>query len=171
MRYKTKEDIIIDMSTKKCWNINKDLAIKATQYIPKGRFLIYSTMHYVTIYSIIKAKLAEIKDPIQKYAYLDCLSMNYLDMGSERINAGLDIATGVLSGTVLGLSITDLNFSNMELAYTVLTIIAIQAVKAINLSFRKWNFYQLVLSKLKEELPQKKEDQHELDTSKRNPIG
>ena len=57
MRYRTKEDIIVDMSTKKCWNINKDLAIKATQDIPKGRFLIYSTMHYVTIYSIIKAKL------------------------------------------------------------------------------------------------------------------
>lgn len=171
MRYKTKEDIINDMSTKKCWNINKDLAIKATQDIPKGRFLIYSTMHYVTIYSIINTKLAEIKEPIQKYAYLDCLSMNYLDMGAERINAGLDIATGILSGTVLGLSITDLNFSNMELAYTVLTILAIQAVKAINLSFRKWNFYQLVLSKLKEELSQEKEELHDVETSERNPIG
>lgn len=171
MRYKTKEQIVNDMSTKRCWDIKKGLAIEATKDISSGRFLIYSTMHYVTIYRIIKAKLTKIKDPIQKVAYIDCLSMNYLDMGSERINAGLDIASGVLSGTILGLSITDLNLSSLEFAYTLLIILLIQALKAINLSSRKWNFYQLILHQIKDELTKETEELHDEESSERNPIG
>lgn len=152
MKHITKKEIIDDVSSKRCWDISKDFAHKATKDIPTKPFLIFSIMHYTTIYSIIKAKLEDINDSVQRIAYLDCLSMNYMDKGSERINAALDIATGVLSGGVLGFSISDLSYSSLELACTLLMILVFQAIKAINLSFRKWDFYQMVLSQLKSEL-------------------
>lgn len=152
MRYKTKENIIDDMSTKKCWGISKEFAEKATREIPNGRFLKYSTMHYYTVYCIIKRKLGEISDPIQKVAYLDCVYFNYLDLGSESINSKLDIATGVVTGVTLGFSITDIYVSRYEIVVAVLLALVFQVVKAINISLRKTNFYLLIINQIKSEL-------------------
>ena len=53
----------------------------------------------------IKDRVAKIEDPVEKMAYIDCLKMNYSGSGSDRINQGFDIASALLSGSYLGVSI------------------------------------------------------------------
>lgn len=152
MRYRTKKDVIEDMSSKKCWDIKRELAIEATQDIDDGRFYIYSAMHYKIVYNIIQAKLSTIKDPILRIGYIDCLMMNYNDLGSERINSALDIICGIASGSILGLSLKDLSLGKKEVVIIAAMLFAFHVLKATNLLFRKWNFYNLVLQQIKDEM-------------------
>lgn len=152
MRYRTKRDVIEDMSSKKCWNIQKELAIEATHDIDDGRFYIYSAMHYKTVYNIIQAKLSTIEDPILKKGYIDCLMMNYNDLGSEKINSALDIICGIASGSILGLSLNDLSLGKTEVVIIAVLLFAFHVLKATNLLFRKWSFYNPVLQQIKDEL-------------------
>lgn len=157
MRKMTKLDVINDMTKKTCWDINRELAADATQDIESSNFYIYSAMHYKTVYTIIKAKLQTIDDPILKIGYIDCLIMNYTDLGSEKVNTALDIASGLASGSILGFSLKDMALDSIEVVFTALVLFAIQAIKATNLMFRKWNFYIAVLQQIKAELPERED--------------
>lgn len=157
MRKMTKFDVIDDMTKKTCWDINQELATDATQDISCGNFYIYSAMHYKTVYNIIKGKLQTLDDPMLKIGYIDCLIMNYTDLGSEKINTALDIASGLASGSILGFSLKDLALDSKEVVLTALVLFVIQAIKASNLLFRKWNFYISVLQRIKDELSERED--------------
>lgn len=157
MRKMTKFDVINDMTKKTCWDMKRELAIDATQDIEGGNFYIYSAMHYKTVYNIIKAKLQTLDDPILKIGYIDCLIMNYTDLGSEKVNTALDIASGLASGSILGFSLKDMSLGSKEVVLTALVLFAIQAIKACNLLFRKWNFYISVLQRIKDELSERED--------------
>ena len=89
--------------------------------------------------------------------YIDCLIMNYTDLGSEKINTALDIASGLASGSILGFSLKDLALDSKEVVLTALVLFVIQAIKASNLLFRKWNFYISVLQQIKDELSERED--------------
>ena len=157
MRKMTKFDVINDMTKKTCWDIKQELATDATQDMECGNFYIYSAMHYKTVYNIIKAKLQTLDDPILKIGYIDCLIMNYTDLGSEKVNTALDVASGLASGTILGFSLKDMALDSKEVVLTALVLFVIQAIKACNLLFRKWNFYISVLQQIKDELSERED--------------
>lgn len=157
MRKMTKFDVINDMTKKTCWDIKQELATDATQDIECGNFYIYSAMHYKTVYNIIKAKLQTLDDPILKIGYIDCLIMNYTDLGSEKVNTALDVASGLASGSILGFSLKDMALDSKEVVLTALVLFVIQAIKACNLLFRKWNFYISVLQQIKDELSERED--------------
>lgn len=157
MRKMTKFDVINDMTKKTCWDIKQELATDATQDIECGNFYIYSAMHYKTVYNIIKAKLQTLDDPILKIGYIDCLIMNYTDLGSEKVNTALDVASGLASGSILGFSLKDMALDSKEVVLTALVLFVIQAIEACNLLFRKWNFYISVLQQIKDELSERED--------------
>lgn len=149
----TKESIIqYIVDRRNIWDIDKALAVNATKDIPSSNIKKYSAMHYKTVYLIIKAKLDTIRDPVIKIAYLDCLDMNYGDLGSEKTNAAIDIAGYLLSGGYLGESFITQEQDIVTLISTAIILLVFQAIKAINLSTRRWNFYQMVIKQLKSEI-------------------
>ena len=148
----TKKDILEDIYNKKHWDIKEADAINAVKDISDGKCKKYSTIHYKIVYCIIKAKLEQINDPIEKIAYIDCLAMNYADLGSDRINKVLDIVSVIASGSYLGISVIK-DIKDLEtIVITALFLFVFQLLKAINLLFRKWNFYQIILKQIRSEL-------------------
>ena len=148
----SKKEIIEDICDKKHWDIKEPDAVIAVKDISDGKCKKYSTMHYKMVYCIIKAKVEQIKDPIEKIAYIDCLIMNYADLGSDKYNKILDIASAFVSGSYLGISILK-DIKDLEtIATTAALLFIFQLLKAINLMFRRWNFYQIILKQLKSDI-------------------
>lgn len=152
MKNINKKDIIKDICNKKHWDIREIDATSAIKHIADRKCKKYSTMHYKMVYRIIEAKVEQIEDPIEKIAYIDCLIMNYADLGSDKYNKILDIASALSSGSYLGISIFK-DIKDLEtIAITVVLLFIFQLLKAINLMFRKWNFYQMILKQLKSDI-------------------
>ena len=135
----TKESIIqYIVDRRNIWDIDKALAVNATTDIPSSSIKKYSAIHYQTVYLIIKAKLDTIKDPITKIAYLDCLDMNYGDLGSEKANSAIDIAGYILSGGYLGVSLISKEQDIVTLVSTAIILLTFQAIKAIGGVSTRW---------------------------------
>ena len=147
-----KSQIITDICNKRVWDINEANAKDATKNISDKVFRKYSVMHYKTVYCIIRNRVDMIEDTIDKIAYIDCLAMNYADMDFGKYNTILDVVCGFMSGSLLGLSITDTINDRLGLLIAFLSIIVLQSIKVINIIIRKWNFYQMILARIKEEL-------------------
>ena len=149
MRKITKKEIIKDICTKKHWDIKEEDAINAVKDISDGKCVIYGAMHYKMVYSIIQSKLEKITDRTEKFGYIDCLIMNYVDLGSDKYNKALDIASAILSGAYLGTSVTYSTEDFETIVITAIFLLVFQLLKALNLMFRKWGFYQMILKQLK----------------------
>ena len=148
----TKKQIVKDICNKKHWDIKESDAINAVKDISDGKCTKYSTMHYKMVYCIVKSKIEKITDRTEQIAYIDCLTMNYVDLGSEKYNKALDIASAILSGTYLGTYVTQGTEDLETIAITAILLLGFQLLKALNLMFRKWDFYQMILKQLKSDL-------------------
>ncbi len=146
----TKSDVIkYIVNRKKIWDIDSELANQAVQNIYDGEFEKFSTMHYNCIYLIIKSKLDKIEDPSQRIAYIDCLIMNYNDMQD---NKGINIITGIFSEGLLGFSLFDIS-NDIWIKLVAMFLIGVFTVfNIISALTRRWGFYQVVLSQIKNEM-------------------
>lgn len=134
---------------KKIWDIDKTLANQAVQNFNDGEFEKFSTMHYNCIYLIIKSKLAEIEDPAQRIAYIDCLIMNYNDMQD---NKGINIITGIFSEGLLGVSLFDISNDTWIKVVAMLLIGVFTTFNIVTALTRRWKFYQMILTQVKSEM-------------------
>ena len=134
---------------KKIWDIDSNLANQAVQNINDGEFEKFSTMHYNCIYLIIKNKLAEIEDPAQRMAYINCLIMNYNDMQD---NTNINIITGIFSEGLLGISLFDIS-NDMWIKAVIMLLIGVFTVfNIVSALTRRWKFYQMILTQVKSEI-------------------
>lgn len=146
----TKIDVIkYIVNRKKIWDIDSNLANQAVQNINDGEFEKFSTMHYNCIHLIIKSKLAEIEDPSQRIAYIDCLIMNYNDMQD---NKSINIITGIFSEGLLGVSLFDIS-NDIWIKVVIMLLIGVFTVfNIVSALTRRWKFYQIILTQVKSEI-------------------
>ena len=142
----TKERIINSITDKEAiFDIKKEDAEKAISEMSFNSCKIYRTYHYSSIYRILKNKLEQISDILDKESYLNCLLMNYTDLQNTSF---IDILLSLLTGGILGSSLLDIT-TKVTLGLLWLFLLV---MKMLIITNRRYQFLCLIIQQLKEEL-------------------
>lgn len=125
------------------------MANKAVKELHYNNTPMYSTGHYMVIYTILCEKLKTLPNRSYKIAYIDCLIMNYTNLQSPEV---FDLLISIISGSSLGISFFNLPSTILFKGFSFITLLFSIGVKLFLLTHKKYAFYLMILKELKNTL-------------------